>query len=202
MKWWWWGEGEEEDGAFAGDDYKHFCAFAIWLKCVFTRFQMRNPAAPRHFSYSLVPTAACLEKPPLVAYFWNSYLDEWLKLSHSQQVSPLLFKEEWESCHLLMHCLPSCMQMAQASPSPSALPFPPVGPQRVAVGDWSGSMASLEMCGMSAHPPCQPGRRNRSCILIWCDQWDRRNKEGVLHTVDLWPLKSGRREQNLLTPDR
>lgn len=95
------------------------------------RFQMRNPAAPRHFSYSLVPIAACLEKPPLVAYFWNSYLDEWLKLSHSQQVSPLLFKEEWDSCHLLMHCLPSCMQIPEASPSPSALPSPPVGPQRV-----------------------------------------------------------------------
>jgi len=25
-------------------------------------------------------------------------------------VSPLLFKEEWDSCHLLMHCLPSRMQ--------------------------------------------------------------------------------------------
>lgn len=145
------------------------------------RFQMRNPAAPRHFSYSLVPMAACLEKSPLVAYFWNSYLEEWLKLSHSHPVSPLLFKEEWDSCHLLMHCLPSCMQILEASPSPSALPSPPVAPQRVAMGDLSGSMASLEMCGMSAHPTCQPGRRSHSCILIWCDQWDRRNKEGVLH---------------------
>lgn len=56
----------------------------------------------------------CLEMQPHsppVADFWNSYLDEWLKFRHSQQVSPLLFKEEWDSCHLLMHCLPSGMQI-------------------------------------------------------------------------------------------
>lgn len=91
-------------------------------------FQMRNPAAPRHFSYSLVPVAACLEEPPPVAYFWNCYLDEWLKLSHSQQVSPLLFKEEWDSCHLLMHCLPSCMQIPSPPPKPPFSPLPPPDP--------------------------------------------------------------------------
>lgn len=49
-----------------------FVLFAVGVKYMFTRLQMRNPAAPRQFSYPPppAPTAACLElQPPPVADF-------------------------------------------------------------------------------------------------------------------------------------
>lgn len=86
-------------------------------------------------------------------------------------VSPLLFKEEWDSCHLLMHCPPSGMQTRHPHstgflPAPLSLPSSPMGPQRVASGDWSGAMASLETCVKSAHPASQ-AQTLRHADLMW-----------------------------------
>lgn len=187
-------------GVVAGDDDKHFCAFAIWVKYMFTRSQMRNPAAQRQFSYSPAPMAACLEmQPPPVADFWNSYLDEWLKLRHSQQVSPLLFKEEWDSCHLLMHCLPSRMQIPSLHRCLLA-PFPLQWVPKES--PWVIDQVPWHHWKHVGSLPTQPARQKHSCMLIWCDQWDRRNKGGLLRTVDLWPLKSDSQEQDFLTSDR
>lgn len=48
---------------------------------------------------------------------------------------------------------------------PPCSPSPPMGPQRVALGDWSGAMASLETCGKSAHPASQA----KSTPACWSD---------------------------------
>lgn len=142
-----------------GDDDKHFCAFAIGVKYMFTRLQMKIQWYNVSFHISLPPLdPACKCTPPQVARLSNSYLDEWLKLRHSQQVSLLLFREEWDSCHLLMHCLPSHMQIPcphRCLPAPPSLPTSAMGPQSVALGDWSDSMATLETCEKSAHPASQ-----------------------------------------------
>lgn len=153
-----------------GDEDKHFCAFAIWVKYMFTRLQMRNPGARRQFSYSPKPMAACLElRPPPVADFWNSYLDEWLKFRHSEQEShySYLRKNGIAVIFWCIACHPACKRdtLTWFLPASSSLPFSPMGPQRVALGDWSDAMASLDTCGKSAHPASQ-AKKHSAC---WSD---------------------------------
>lgn len=120
------------------------------------------------------------------ADFCNSYLDEWLKLSHSQQESPHSYlREEWASCHLLIHCLPSCMQTRHALPTiPLFISYVSL---TTFLNDWSGTtVASLETHGKSAHPDNWGEKTPQHADLI-----SRRNKRGVQPIVNPCVLKFG-----------
>lgn len=57
------------------------------------------------------PMAACLAAAPSTSRLLQQLFRWMIKVkAQPARVSPLLFKEEWDSCHLLMHCLPSRMQ--------------------------------------------------------------------------------------------
>lgn len=81
-------EGRGGEGGLGLMRTSAFVLFAIWVKYMFTRLQMRNPGAPCQFSYSPHQwQPSLLPRPPLGSDFCNSYLDEWLKLRHSRQES-------------------------------------------------------------------------------------------------------------------
>jgi len=133
----------------------------------------------------------CSASPP-VADFCNSYLDEWLKLKHSQQEShySYLRKNGQAVISWCIACYPACKQDIL---SPPMLPYstvPPfishICPQRPAF-----VIDQVLLRHHWRHVGSLPTQRTgHSLMLIWCDQWDRRNKGGLPFTVDVWPLIS------------
>lgn len=99
---------------------------------------------------------------PPAADFCNSYLDEWLKLNHSQQESHHSYlRKNGEA--VIFWCITQHLACKQDTPSLLMTPFssvPPPSfkmcPQRPALGDWSGgAVASVETWRECAHPASQ-----------------------------------------------
>lgn len=169
-----WETESEKSWVDVGDEDKRLCAFAIWVKYMFTRLQMRNPEAQRQFSYSPTPMAACLElRPPLVADFWNSYLDEWLKLRHSQPESHHSYLKK-NGIAVIFWCIarhPACKRdtltplVSSRLRCPSLLLrwVPKELPRVIDQVPWHHWRHVWSL-------PTQPARRKHSGMLIWCDQ--------------------------------
>lgn len=127
----------------------------------------------RHVSFHVPHVHSSLpgRGPPLEADFCNSYLDEWLKLRHSRQEShhSYLRKNGMAVIFWCIACHPACKRdrlIQRCLSAPPSLPSSPTGPQRVALGDWSGAVASLETCGKSAHP-ASAEKTLRHADLMW-----------------------------------
>lgn len=149
---------------------------------MFTHSQLRNPGAQCQISYSGCPGSAAHPhyRPPFCRLLQQLF--RWMIKVKAQpaRVSPFLFEEEWASCHLLMHCLPLCMQTRQASST--VPPFISYVSQKTLLSDWSGaSMASLETCGKSAHPAKQT-KTHPHAELMWSEQgWKEDYSEQLIH---------------------
>lgn len=141
----------------------NFSAFPIWVKYMFTHLQMRNPGVQRQFSYSPRPWQPAWRCSPSCSRLLQQLFRWMIKVKpQPARVSPFLFKEEWGSCHLLMHYPASCMQTRHPFSADDTMLFCPpppsfkMCPQRPALGDWSGgAVASVETWRECAHPASQ-----------------------------------------------
>lgn len=156
---------------------------------MFTHSQLRNPGAQCQISYSGCPGSAAPHphyRPPLCRLLQQLF--RWMNKVKAQpaRVSPFLFEEEWASCHLLMHCLPLCMQTRQASSTVPPLHFVCIPKDLV---QWlircfygiTGDMWEV----------CPPSKADENTPACWADVIRTRVKGGLQWTVDPWPPKSG-----------
>ncbi len=124
--------------------------------------------------------AACLAlRPPPVADFWNSYLDEWLKLRHSQQESHHSYLRK-NGIAVIFWCIayhPTCKRDSLADSSVLLRPSLPLRwlPEEL---PWVIDQVPWHHLRHAGCLPTQP----HSGMLIWWDQSDRRNKGGLLHS--------------------
>lgn len=112
-------------GGVVGDEDKRFCAFAIWVKYMFTHLQMSNSVAQRQFPYSPRPLQPGWLRAP--SDFCNSYLDEWLKFRHSQRAShhSCLRKNGIAVIFWCIACHPACKRDTLNPPMPPRSVVPP-----------------------------------------------------------------------------
>lgn len=153
-----------------------FCNLTQIYVYTFTNEKSKSATSVLIFPMAM---ATCLELQPPFGSRLLQQLFRWMIKVKAQQarVSPLLFKEEWKSCHLLMHCLPSRMQTRHPhSTSAAQLPlssllFSSVPPFLLDVSQKSCLGLLIRCCGIAADmwevcPPSHPSKDTPAC---WSD---------------------------------
>lgn len=159
-------------GAWVGGN---FSAFPIWVKYMFTHLQMRNPGVKRQFSYSPRPWQPAWRCSPSCSRLLQQLFRWMIKVKpQPARVSRFLFKEEWGSCHLLMHYPASCMQTRHPFSADDTMLFcPPPLPLRCVPKDllWViDQVVRLHQWRHEGSVPTQQARQKHFSMLIWCDQ--------------------------------